>query len=105
MAFVFILKMSHHTPVNGLAIPMLNGYKDIEHAFKFVVITLKNVTEFLTLYHDVTCCTVSITTRDAKAPRIDIFFCIALYMNQKTFDFFAVQNESTVKTIPSSIHV
>ena len=29
-----------HTPVTGLVISMLNGYIDIENAFKLVVITL-----------------------------------------------------------------
>ena len=42
MRFVCILKMFfHHTPVTGLAISMLNGYRDMENAFKFMVIRLK----------------------------------------------------------------
>ena len=42
LCIYFILKsLFHHTPVTGFAISMLNGNRDIENAFKFVVITLK----------------------------------------------------------------
>ena len=40
--FVLILKiLFRHKPVTGLAISMLNGYRDTENEFKLVVITLK----------------------------------------------------------------
>ena len=42
--FVLLLKMLfHHETGTGLVISMLNGYRDIENAFKFAVIKLKKL--------------------------------------------------------------
>ena len=42
MIFVYIRKMMfRYATVTGSAIPMLNGYRDIENAFKSTVIMLK----------------------------------------------------------------
>ena len=38
---IYTQNLFRHTPVTSLAIAMLNGYRDIENAFRFVVITLK----------------------------------------------------------------
>ena len=50
-SFVFIHKiLFRYTPVTGLAISMLNGYRDVENAFQFIVITF---------CHDFICCTLA----------------------------------------------